>query len=301
VENKNYSLEKKNLLCLRTECGEYKFQISGETGQGNAERIAKVMTGFLMLLFLSLLCCSSVRAADKKVSNNKLPFSPAEQLVYQIRWEAVEAGVAFLNVLPVTQVDKQPCQHFSLKVETSPLVDVFYEVRDKFDSYTDLAFNRSIRYGKKGTGSEQRDILVQFNWEKGIVRYSNFNAGRKPITIPPGTFDPLAAFYKLRCMDLGDKKEVQIPITDGKRSYMGRVKVLGQEAITCFNTTYDTYVITYDTYVITPERIHLGGGVKKSDKPTLRFWITTDERRLPVRIQSKVTVGSIIGDLVSVR
>jgi len=44
VENKNYSLEK-NLLCLRTECGEYKFQISGETGQGDAERIAKVMTG----------------------------------------------------------------------------------------------------------------------------------------------------------------------------------------------------------------------------------------------------------------
>jgi len=44
VENKNYSLEK-NLLCLRTECGEYKFQISGETGKGDAERIAKTMTG----------------------------------------------------------------------------------------------------------------------------------------------------------------------------------------------------------------------------------------------------------------
>nr|WP_170299822.1 DNA translocase FtsK [Desulfobacter hydrogenophilus] len=44
VENKNYSLEK-NFLCLRTECGEYKFQISGETGKGDAERIAKTMTG----------------------------------------------------------------------------------------------------------------------------------------------------------------------------------------------------------------------------------------------------------------
>ena len=44
MENKNYSLEN-NLLCLRTECGEYKFQISGETGQGDAERIAKVMIG----------------------------------------------------------------------------------------------------------------------------------------------------------------------------------------------------------------------------------------------------------------
>jgi Protein of unknown function (DUF3108). len=33
----------------------------------------------------------------------------------------------------------------------------------------------------------------------------------------------------------------------------------------------------------------------------LRFWITRDERRLPVRIQSKVIVGSIIGELVSIR
>ena len=44
VENKNYSLDK-NLLCLRTECGEYQFRISGEIGQGDAERIATVMTG----------------------------------------------------------------------------------------------------------------------------------------------------------------------------------------------------------------------------------------------------------------
>jgi len=44
VEKKNYSLDK-NLLRLKTECGEYQFQISGETGQGDAERIARVMTG----------------------------------------------------------------------------------------------------------------------------------------------------------------------------------------------------------------------------------------------------------------
>ncbi|MCG8551973.1 MAG: DNA translocase FtsK [Desulfobacterales bacterium] len=44
METKNYSL-KDNLLRLKTECGEYKFQISGETGQADAERIAKAMTG----------------------------------------------------------------------------------------------------------------------------------------------------------------------------------------------------------------------------------------------------------------
>nr|WP_321404653.1 DNA translocase FtsK [uncultured Desulfobacter sp.] len=44
MEKKNYSLDK-NLLRLKTECGEYQFQINGETGQVDAERIARVMTG----------------------------------------------------------------------------------------------------------------------------------------------------------------------------------------------------------------------------------------------------------------
>ncbi len=42
MENKNYRLDN-NLLCLRTECGEYQFKIGGEIGQGDAERIATVM------------------------------------------------------------------------------------------------------------------------------------------------------------------------------------------------------------------------------------------------------------------
>lgn len=95
-------------------------------------------------------------------------------------------------------------------------------------------------------------------------------------------------------MDLGDKKEIKFPITDGKKCFMGRATVVGQETITCFNATYDTYVIE-------PEVIHFGAVFEKSDKPRLRFWINRDERRLPVRIQSKVIVGSIIGDLVSIR
>nr|WP_320193396.1 DUF3108 domain-containing protein [uncultured Desulfobacter sp.] len=249
---------------------------------------------FLVLLFLSLFCGSSAMAADKKASKNKLPFLHQEQLEYQIRWEEIDAGAAIFDVLAVTPVDKEPCRHFSLKVQSSPLVDVFYQIRDQYDSYADLAFDHSMRYIRKATGSEQRDILVQFNWKKGIARYSNFNTAKKPIPIPSGTFDPLAAFYKLRCMDLDSKKEIQFPITDGKKCFMGRAKIGGQETITCFNTTYDTYVIE-------PELTHFGGVFEESDNPLLRIWITADNRRLPVRIKAKVIVGSIIGELVSVR
>ena len=44
VKKTPFSFEN-NILCLDTECGEFKFQISEETGQDVAERIANVMTG----------------------------------------------------------------------------------------------------------------------------------------------------------------------------------------------------------------------------------------------------------------
>ncbi len=44
VEKKKYRFDN-NFLVLETECGEYKFQISGETGQADAEKIAGIMTG----------------------------------------------------------------------------------------------------------------------------------------------------------------------------------------------------------------------------------------------------------------
>jgi S-DNA-T family DNA segregation ATPase FtsK/SpoIIIE len=42
VKKNNYSLDK-NFLSIKTECGEYRFRVDGDTGLANAQRIAEVM------------------------------------------------------------------------------------------------------------------------------------------------------------------------------------------------------------------------------------------------------------------
>ena len=54
----------------------------------------------------------------------------------------------------------------------------------------------------------------------------------------------------------------------------------------------------YDTYLIMPELKHVGGVFEKSKNAKIKLWITADERRLLVKIKSKVIVGSFIGELV---
>jgi hypothetical protein len=40
--------------------------------------------------------------------------------------------------------------------------------------------------------------------------------------------------------------------------------------------------------------------IKKGDVPQLKIWFTADDKRIPVKIQSKVKVGYFIFELVAV-
>lgn len=56
---------------------------------------------------------------------------------------------------------------------------------------------------------------------------------------------------------------------------------------------------TFDTYLIEPNLKDVGGVFKKSRDAKIKLWITADHRKIPVRLKSKVIVGSFTGDLVS--
>jgi hypothetical protein len=56
---------------------------------------------------------------------------------------------------------------------------------------------------------------------------------------------------------------------------------------------------TYDTYLIEPEIKHIGGVFEKSKNAKIKLWVTADKRKIPVKIKSKVVVGSFVGELVS--
>jgi hypothetical protein len=45
---------------------------------------------------------------------------------------------------------------------------------------------------------------------------------------------------------------------------------------------------------------HIGGVFQKSPGAKLQIWVTADEWRLPVKIESKVVVGSFSAELDSV-
>jgi hypothetical protein len=247
----------------------------------------------LAFMFMATFFMTLGLAQGAERVENAIPFHTGEKLTFQARWSFIIVGEAVLEVMPSEKINGASMKHFLMTAKTNKFADVFYKVRDKIDAYTDTGMTHAVLYKNRKQGKIKRDVLVSFDWEKKEATYSNFGEKRTPISILPGSFDPLSVFYAFRLHDLKENLEIRIPVTDGKKCVTGIAKVIRREKVTLFSGT------TYDTYLVEPELKHIGGVFEKSKNAKLEVWVTADEWRMPVKVKSKVIVGSFVAELVN--
>ena len=240
-----------------------------------------ILTG--MLFFLTPL---------SNAGETMLPFFIGEEIKYTVSWEMIRAGKAKFKVLPLTTLNGEKAYHFLLEVKSSRYVDMFFKIRDRLEGFADLAFSRSLLHKKTQSGKDKRQVIVNFDWEKKTAVYSNFGKKRDPIEIPLKTFDPVSAFYKMRTLNFKTDQSLSFPVSDGKKCFIQKGEVIKKEKITLSSGTFDTYLLVLKVN-------HFSGVFKKSENPTVKLWVTADDRKIPVRIKVKVFIGSVIFDLVS--
>ncbi|CAB5144599.1 hypothetical protein D3OALGA1CA_4062 [Olavius algarvensis associated proteobacterium Delta 3] len=244
---------------------------------------------------LIYVCAPPPAAAETNEAPDlsQLPFAVGEKLTFKLRWGFFPAGRAVLEVLPPEKINGEMAHHFVLTVRTNSFVDAFYRVRQRIDAYCDLAVTRSILYKEvHSVRKTKRDSEIRFDWENMKAQYVDFGQAAEPIQIKPGAFDPLSAFYFSRTMDPSHTKNVERPVTDGKKCVMGRATVVKRQKIKLWKQRYDTFLVE-------PELAEVGGVFEKDKNAKIQIWVTADHRRIPVQLKSKVSVGSFVGALVS--
>ncbi|WP_373498173.1 DUF3108 domain-containing protein [Desulfococcus sp.] len=242
---------------------------------------------------LALGCMMGRVAAAEAPPEGLAAFQPGERLVYALKWEFITAGEATLEVLPDASLEGRSVRRFVLTAGTNSFLDKIYKVRNRIESFTDLSMDHSILYRKKQReGRHEGDIIVRFDWHRKTAVYTNFGSPRNPVALMSGAFDPLGAFYFVRTVGLATGKVVDRPVSDGKKCVLGRVRVLGRETIRVNGRDYDTYRLD-------PDLKHVGGVFSKSRNAKIELWVSADHRHIPVRIKSRVAVGSFVGELIS--
>lgn len=222
------------------------------------------------------------------ISSKTLSLTIPERLTYELTWTGIKAGEATLEI-------KDEGDHLIIvsTAKSAKWVSVFYKVDDRVESKilkgNNSLLGHSLNYRLKlREGRHRKDKEVIFDAVNSKAHYIDYiDNERKDIDIPFPMLDPLSSFYYLRCLNLEVGKPVYVTIFDSKKVWNVEVQVLRKERI-------EVPAGEFDTIVIKPLMKSEGIFYRKGD---IYIWLTDDEKRIPVKLQTKVKIGSINANL----
>lgn len=251
------------------------------------------------MTFLFLLV-HLLTTAQKNCTVVNKTFKAGELFTYKINynWGAiwVAAGEASFGA-ETKEINGRIVYHFTGLGSTYSKYDFLYKVRDKYESYADTSTLKPLRFIREASegGSYTFDDYVFSNSKNKV--YTNSRRNKKPgkfdsIAITPCTNDVLTAIYYTRCLDFS-KYTINdtIPITfvlDGE-VFPSYVRYLGKETIKS-DLLGQVRCIKFRPKLI--EGTLFKGGEE------MVVWVTDDDNRMPVYVQTPILVGTIKVSLI---
>jgi len=217
-------------------------------------------------------------------------FNIPEKFEYDLTWTGIKAGTSTLEI-----VDEGENIKIISTAKSADWVSVFYTVEDRVETIltkkTAIPFiGQPANYRVKiREGRHRRDKEVIFRQDISKVTYiDHLGNETHEFDVPQFTLDPLSSFHLVRTMRLVVGEPVYVTIFDSKKVWNVEVQVLRKEKITFPGGTVNTIVIK-------PLMKSEGIFYKKGD---IYIWLTDDEKRIPVKLQTKVVIGSVTATLV---
>jgi hypothetical protein len=213
-----------------------------------------------------------------------LPFGPGETLEFSIDYGILSAGHAVMEVAGTRRIAGHECLDIRTEAKSNAFFSKFYKVWDRAQSFVDASTLLPWRFEKhQREGGYRKDVLVKFDHAGSFARYENGDE----ISMSPRAQDELSAFYYMRTLPIEAGHDVFIDSHTDRHNYPLKVIVHGRE-------TVDVPAGKFDCWVIEP--VMREGGIF-SAKGTLTIWVTADERRIPVKMRTKIVVGAVTASL----
>ena len=216
------------------------------------------------------------------------PFQLGEELVYNISFRYLKAGESTTTVTYDLTTSQDTVIHIVSRTQSIGLLEYLYPVRDSIDVWLDHV-TLTLRQQRKAIheGSYQKRFLGYIDPGKRLAI-----SGQDSLELPGPVYDPLGSIYYLRTSSLAMGEEFHLTIYDNHRLRYIAVKVTRQERIKVPAGEFVCFVLDP-----TP----------RDEKPpiragsVLRVWISATADRLPVRIEQKTRIGTMVMRLREVR
>jgi hypothetical protein len=213
-------------------------------------------------------------------------FRAGERLVFDVSYGFITAGEAVIQIPRIEKVNDRDTYRVEFLVNSLPSFSWIYKVEDRYLTFIDTVsllphrFEQHIR-----EGSYRRDFVADFDRDRRLALTTE---GEFPI--PPDVHDIFSAFFYARTIDysgMGVGDSILLYNYYRDKYYELMIRVLGRQELEVEAGTFLTIVV---------EPIVKEGGLFKSEGRIV-IWLTDDELKIPVRVNTKVVIGSIDSEL----
>ncbi len=242
---------------------------------------------FILAGNLLIIPQTSKQNEEFRTIENKA-FKEGEKLTFDLNYGFVTAGIAVMEISRIKKISGRNAYHVNFQVNSVPSFDMFYKVRDRYESYIDVEglfpwrFEQHIR-----EGGYTRDFSAFFDQRKGKAKTSEGE-----YEIPPYVNDIVSAFYFARTFDYSNMKENDLFHLQNfykDKVYDLDVKYLGKETIEVPAGKFDCIIV---------EPLVKEGGLFKHEGNII-VWLTDDDLKLPVKVRTKIIIGYVEAKLTT--
>jgi hypothetical protein len=224
-----------------------------------------------------------------------VPFKAGETLTYDVSWSTyLTAGTAVFSVKEKRPSFDSTAYYIVAEGRPGPIVaklyTLYYKLDTLLDSYT-LLPQRGTVYSEEG--SRKRFKISRFDHaaHKVFFEFQSGGTVKDTFTVPPYTQDALSAVYVLRAVPLKAGDVITMPVTDDGSNYKLQINSAGSERVKT----------PFAEVSASKLRLTITDSAGKQQGRNVAIWIGDDVRRLPVKIQAEVPVGTFYLNLRDAR
>lgn len=226
------------------------------------------------------------------------PFRAGEKVTLEVSYFKVVAGDITFENRGLAEVNGRKSYRFAGTAHSTSVFAMFYAIDDWFETFVDYETLVPQSYSLHVKESKQlREVRTLFDWSKKTAKYwdKKINSEKKleekniEWEIPAFSQNVFSAIYYLRTFTLKPGKKIKMRVAHEGKNLELTADVLRREKLS-------TDAGEFDCVVLKPT-IAIDGHFKPVGD--IFIWLTDDDRKFLVRVESKIKIGTVVGEIKS--
>lgn len=219
-------------------------------------------------------------------------YSGSEKLVYDVSWSGgIKIGELHLEVNSIQNEDE--AYEIRARITTSNgAINLIYPIEDLHVTRVRGAKRLPYHYEvwQKEGYNYQAHRIMEYDQKNGYIKYTKNDKLAGEFHVKGEVNNEFSSFFNSRLMEFMPGNKFIVPTFADKRRVEVAVHVMNRKEME------DTVLGPVDTIPLMPIMTFEGLYEKKGDTV---IWYTDDECRVPVRVNSKIAIGSLTAELTA--